>query len=332
LRAAERDTACRNAARHETADHHTADRDTREVLMARIGVLTSEIDSHNIGTVLDGVLSFGIHDVQLQLTSLVPEVSRREALLHGISVTADHLDADRVRYAADELSARDITVAAIDGTFNMADPDPDRRRDDLARLRRVAQFAPLLGSRLITLCTGSRSAVMWRRHPDNRSADAWRDLIATTREAVAIAQDGGLTLAFEPEFNNVVNSARSARRYLDDVDSAALKVLLDPANIFHLGDFARQTAVLEEAFDLLGADIVLAHAKDVDHEGDAGHLAAGRGRLDYATYLRLLADSGFDGALVFHQLEGLDAGEREQAFARVERQAPDGYLVPRTAR
>ena len=35
--------------------------------------------------------------------------------------------------------------------------------------------------------------------------------------------------------------------------------------------------ILDETFALLGKDIVLAHAKDLDHDGDAGHLACLQG-------------------------------------------------------
>jgi sugar phosphate isomerase/epimerase len=53
---------------------------------------------------------------------------------------------------------------------------------------------------------------------------------------------------------------------------------------------------------LIGKDIALAHAKDLDHDGDAGHVAAGRGRLDYDRYLSLLYKSGFRGPLLLHGL------------------------------
>ena len=32
----------------------------------------------------------------------------------------------------------------------------------------------------------------------------------------------------------------------------------------------------------------IAHGKDLDHGGDAGHLAAGTGKLDYARYVAFL--------------------------------------------
>ena len=60
--------------------------------------------------------------------------------------------------------------------------------------------------------------------------------------------------------------------------------------------------ILEEAFVLLGRDIVLAHAKDLDRDGDAGHKAAGEGVLDYDLYLRLLRTNRFKGPLLLHGL------------------------------
>jgi sugar phosphate isomerase/epimerase len=106
--------------------------------------------------------------------------------------------------------------------------------------------------------------------------------------------------------NNVVDSAHKARRLIDELGSPALKVVMDPANIFHTGELPRMREMLEEAFSLLGQDIALAHAKDLDHDGDAGHLPAGKGILDYPLYLDLLQRSGFTGALILHGLREED--------------------------
>jgi sugar phosphate isomerase/epimerase len=43
-------------------------------------------------------------------------------------------------------------------------------------------------------------------------------------------------------------------------------------------------------------------AKDLDHDGDAGYLPAGQGRLDYHRYLSLLVASGYKGPLLLHGL------------------------------
>src|SRR4029078_12926162 len=82
----------------------------------------------------------------------------------------------------------------------------------------------------------------------------------------------------------------------------ALKVCMDGANIFHKGELPKMREILSEAFELLGKDIVLAHAKDLDHDGEAGHRPAGEGLLDYDFYITCLKKVKFNGAIVLHGL------------------------------
>ena len=65
--------------------------------------------------------------------------------------------------------------------------------------------------------------------------------------------------------------------------------------------------VMDEAFDLLGDYIIIAHAKD--RGADDTFRAAGEGILDYDHYLRLLQASAFTGPLIIHGLaeEQVDA-------------------------
>ena len=185
----------------------------------------------------------------------------------------------------------------------MSHPDAEQRRTGLRRLRVLAEACPQMGTSKIHLCTGTRDREnMWRRHPDNDLPEAWQDMAACVREAADLARQAGLVLGFEPEVNNVVDSAQKARRLLDEIGSPHLKVTIDPANLFHTGELPRMRELFDEAFALLGKDIVMAHAKDLDHDGDAGHMAAGQGKLDYDRYLSLLHAYGFKGPLLLHGL------------------------------
>ena len=185
----------------------------------------------------------------------------------------------------------------------MSHPEAEHRRAGLRQLRVLAEACRPLGTSKIHICTGTRDRQdMWRRHADNNSPQAWHDLTACVREAVAIAKQADVVLAFEPEVNNVVDSAKKARRLLDEIGSPHLKVTMDAANLFHAGELAHMSEVLDQAFALLGKDIVLAHAKDLSHDGDAGHEPAGHGKLDYQRDLSLLHASGFKGPLLLHGL------------------------------
>jgi sugar phosphate isomerase/epimerase len=208
----------------------------------------------------------------------------------------------------------------------MIDPDEKRRWTNLGYLQQLVECCDALGTSVVTLCTGSRDEIMWRRHPDNDSPQAMADLVAVMRAAARTAEDYGVTLAFEPEVNNVASSPERARQLIDEVGSPAVKVVMDPANIFKAGQLPQMQDKLREAFRLLGDHVALAHAKDLDHDGEAGHLGAGQGRLDYPLYLSLLQASGFDGTIVLHQMHHLSDAEIDSCFAFVSRSAPAGLL------
>jgi len=198
---------------------------------------------------------------------------------------------------------RRISMAAVSGTFNVIHPDTRQRAEGMRRLDVLASACASLGTCIITLSTGTRDPEnMWKRHAENASAEAWNDLISSMEQAVEIAERWNVVLAFEPEFSNVVDTARKARQLLDEVRSPRLWVVLDGANLFHAGDLSRMHSILDEAVDLLGDVIVLAHAKDLAQDGDAGHEAAGMGLLDYDHYLGSLLRIGYSGPLILHSL------------------------------
>ncbi len=263
----------------------------------QIGIFTTVFERATLAERLDAVRAHGLDCVQFDMNSA------------GVASLPDRIDpalCDRIRSA---FVAQGVTMAAINGTFNMIHPDSNMRQDGLQRLRELARACPSLGTSVITLCTGTRDPdSMWRRHPGNDAPDAWDDLLHTMEAALTLTEETGVTLAFEPEVSNVVDSARKGRLLLDTFHSPRLKVVMDGANIFHTGELARMRAILEEAVELLGPDIVLAHAKDLDRDGEAGHLAAGTGRLDYPLYLSLMHRAGFHGPLILHGLTEAQAG------------------------
>ena len=239
---------------------------------------------------LDGIQAAGLTAVQLDLTAV------------GIDpAELSNEDCARIREAHE---SRDIEVAALSGTFNLIDPDLEQRHNSMEWLDSLAAVSGEIGTELITFCTGTRDPdSMWNFHPDNDTPEAWAEMVETMEEAVQIAEARGATLAFEPEVNNVVDSAEKARLLLDEISSPHLQVVIDGANLFHEGELPSMHEILDEAFDLLGDSIRLAHAKDLKKDGDAGHQAAGTGVLDYEHYLGLLRQIGFEGSVILHSLK-----------------------------
>jgi sugar phosphate isomerase/epimerase len=256
-----------------------------------VGIYSHAFGRSTLEDVLDAIAGHGLHAIQLNLENA------------GLPTLPAEITPATVAQIRRELDARGMTVSALAGTYNMIDPDLAKRRDGLKRLAVLAAASSGLGASVITLCTGTRDpSNMWRRHPDNDRPEAWRDLVEVMAEAAQIAQANQVTLAFEPEVANVVDSAQKARRLLDEIGSPRLKVCIDGANLFHTGELPRMRDILDEAFELLGDDVALAHAKDLDHDGAAGHLPAGHGLLDYDQYLSLLQRVGYSGAVILHGL------------------------------
>ncbi len=256
-----------------------------------VGIFARTFEAPSLAGVLDAVAAHGIRHIQLNTSCM------------GLSDMPDGLDSAACERARREISARGIEVVSLSATYNMIHPDPAARTQGMRRLEVLASHAAELGTNLLTLCTGTRNPDnMWADHPHNSSPEAWSDLLAAMQQAISLAELHDVRLGIEPEVSNVVNSPAKARQLLDTMRSDRITIVMDGANVFPKGTIHRQREILDEAFDLLGDHIALAHAKDLSRDGEAGHEAAGTGLLDYDYYLQLLHQSGYRGALVLHSL------------------------------
>jgi sugar phosphate isomerase/epimerase len=273
----------------------------------QLGIFAKTFVRPTLEATLDAVQDHGLDCVQFNMACAgLPSLPERIPLELG----------QRIRKA---LADRGMTMAAVSGTFNMIHPDPQQCEDGLRRLQVLAEACPRLGARIITLCTGTRDPDnMWRWHNDNDSPAAWLDLLTCLGEALHRTEASGVVLAVEPETANVIDSARKAHDLVQQMQNPRLKIVIDPANLFRCQDLTRQQAILDEAFTLLADDIILAHAKDfVLADGEVRHVAAGKGQLDYACYLRWLERIGFAGALILHGLAE-DEVRDSVAFLRLQ--------------
>jgi sugar phosphate isomerase/epimerase len=267
-----------------------------------LGIVTAEISRPNFKDLLKAIKDYGFTQIQLDLASVIGETM------------PEHIDIAWAQDIADEIAQQGIKVVALNGTFNMAHPDPAKRQEGLKRLRTMAAACKALGSPLVTLCTGSRNMgdpfdvyKMWVRNPENDTPRAWSDMLGTMKIAITYAEEYGVYMGVEPEEGTVVNYACKARQLLDDMASPWLKIILDGANLFHKGEVNYMQEVLKGAFDLLGKDIILAHGKDLSAKQDPDPLspftpfaAPGKGILDYDTFIELLNAYDYKGGFILH--------------------------------
>jgi sugar phosphate isomerase/epimerase len=224
----------------------------------------------------------------------------------GLASMPDAIPHDVARAVAAAALQTGQEVFAVSCTYNMIHPDPAVRQAGWRRLAVIAAACRDMGTSLVTLCTGTRDAEdQWRHHPENATAEAWRDLLTSFEAAVRIAEDHGVLLGVEPELGNVVSSATAARRLIDEMGSRAIRIVLDPANLAEQAEPAARRRTIEHSVDLLAGDIVMAHAKDRAADGSVA--TAGKGVIDFGHFLARLKSAGFDGPLVAHGFEAAEA-------------------------
>jgi len=260
-----------------------------------LGIMTRTFARATLEQVADAVRQHKLGAVQLNLTSA------------GLAILPDKFETDTALQIGGIFRSRGLAIAAVSGNFNSIHPDPVVRAEGIRRFGLVASRCQALGTKVITMCTGTRDPDdMWRHHPGNSALAAWRDLVETTRQLLRFADAHNITVAFEPEVVNVVDSAEKAQKLIEEIGSPRLGVLLDPANLVKPEHLKDTRPILQDAFARLAPHIVMAHAKDVTapeaSQTECRRLTAGKGLLDYEYYMQQLVASGFDGSLVMHDL------------------------------
>ena len=126
-----------------------------------------------------------------------------------------------------------------------------------------------------------------------------RPFLDTLGQAAALAQEKGITLAFETG----QETADLLRRTLDDLKCANVGINFDPANmlLYDMGDPIR-------AIEILGPDIKSVHAKDAIRPLTPGEWGAevplGDGQVDMQRFVDTLKKVGFQGPLVIEREVG----------------------------
>jgi sugar phosphate isomerase/epimerase len=268
----------------------------------KIGIFAKTFSRPTIDELFQAIASYGIYSVQFNMSCV------------GLETFPGHVSSELIQQITDAAGKAALELSALSGTFNVAHPDPAIRFDGLEKFKLLCEVAAQLGIPVVTLCTGTRDPVnMWKWHPGNDSKQAWDDMVQSIESALIVAEKNNLILAFEPESENVANSASRAREVLDELRNPRLRIIIDPANL--ISPERSQKDVLDEAFTLLRDAIVIAHAKD--RNNDYKPCAAGKGLLDFEYYLRCLKEIGFTGPLIMHGLEEEDVRFSREFLERI---------------
>ena len=91
------------------------------------------------------------------------------------------------------------------------------------------------------------------------NASAWDKLCSLVDPAIQIAEDRGITLVVETGNNAMITSANLAQKLIDELGTARLKVLWDPANSL----YCTEAPYPDGYNELHGGTLEHIHLKDV---------------------------------------------------------------------
>jgi sugar phosphate isomerase/epimerase len=252
----------------------------------QLGVFAKHISRPTPEELFDAITGFGLDCTQFNAACL------------GVPSLPDQIDIAQWRRAAQAARSAGVQVVALSATFNLLDENRTRLIDNFRRLKILARAARILGTDLLTLCTGTRNQQdMWTYHPGNQSPAAWQAMIDAMWQALDIATEFGLELGIEPEVANVVANANDAARLIRELGSNRIRIVFDPANLYRPpADPRRDNHVITDALTLLGDHIAIAHCKDIADPSAQraahlcrdtlyAHAAAGTGILNYRHYI-----------------------------------------------
>lgn len=257
----------------------------------KIGMYTIEMKRPTTGELFAAINDAGFSQVQFDFSSVCDEqlpLRFEPGLLQEVQ-----RQAERNR----------VEIVAVNGTFNMIHPSILEREDGYKRFASVAEASRELNCEFVTLCTGSRNTKsMWAWHEDNQNPEAWEDLLISTDKVLEQAERYDLILGIECEPNNCINTPEMACKLLDTFESPRLKIIMDVANLFQKGQARKENVrpIMDNAFNLLGQDIYLAHGKDIKEGNDLNPTYAGNGIVDFEYFLEKLDDVGYVGGMLLH--------------------------------
>lgn len=214
-----------------------------------------------------------------------------------------------VRTIRNALEGQGLRVASLFGYYNIVDPDVDRRKRGEARMECLLRNHERLGCAIVSTETGTFNRQSeWVDAPENDTEAGYVQCRDALARLARIAEKCGAVVAVEAYWQNVIRTIERAERLMHEVNSPALKIVMDPCNYYRKDDLAQMRPMLEAMFRALGDQIVIAHAKDVKGTAAADDPhgtelpAAGQGVLDYPLYLSLLATLGRPIDLVVEHL------------------------------
>ena len=255
-----------------------------------------------------GAPSFAKTDDPVELARWHRAAGYRAAYCPKIEIA----DASRIRAVEKAFSEADVVLAEVGRWCNLLDPDPEKRKKNLATVTEGLALADAVGAKCCVDIAGSFNPDVWYGpHPDNFTQRFFDAVVENARAIIDAVKPRRAKFCYEMMGWAMPETADRYLAMIKAVDRPAFGVHLDPCNLINSPEkFYRNAEVLNECFDKLAPWIVSCHAKDLAWEVEMNvhvrEVRPGAGKLDYGTFLKRLAALPEPPPLMIEHLKGAD--------------------------
>ncbi|MCM1089294.1 MAG: sugar phosphate isomerase/epimerase [Butyrivibrio sp.] len=191
-------------------------------------------------------------------------------------------------YIRNVFARNNVDIAVLGCYLNLANPNPEKLAQITHRYMAHIRFASWLGCGVVGTETGAPNET-YTHVPECHGEEALQTFIKNLRPVVKYAEQMGVVMAIEPVWKHIVCNPARARRVLDEIASPNLQIILDPVNLLDICNYKDQVAIVDEAIEVLGADVAMVHLKDFVVEGDKlVSVGAGLGQMDYTSVIKFM--------------------------------------------
>lgn len=279
--------------------------------------------------IFTGYFPYGLEESARRIRDLGFNTVQLDLIFKDMDLSIENINKRNCTRIRDVFRRHNLPVSCISSYTNIIHPNPAKRKENLARLRKIIQHARDLGSPYVPIETGTfHPDSEWLPHPKNETEEGYVECRDTIRELVNFCRDHGVTFVIEPYVNNVIGSIEKTLRLFADINDPHLGLAMDPCNYFEVHNIARMDETLKYMFSVLDKNIKFAHAKDVrlietdkgvqltEVYASEGHAfrgtgrieqpAAGLGILNYDLYLQQLGKNHPNLPIIIEHLDEAD--------------------------
>jgi sugar phosphate isomerase/epimerase len=205
-------------------------------------------------------------------------------------------DAKQIEAIIKAYATQDVVIAEVGAWVNMLDPNPEKRRKNMAYVTERLALAEALAARCCVDIAGSYNPdIWWGPDPRNLSQEFLDATVENARKLIDAVKPRRTTFSIEMSPWSIPSGPDEYLGLIKAVDRKAFSVHVDICNIvnspyrmYHNGE------VIGECFRKLGRYIVSCHAKDL------------QGVIDYNAWLRELSHLPVDVPLMLEHLQSAE--------------------------